>query len=86
MQRSKELNTVWRQGGFSLIRVGNGVLRNNWRYLDGKVRPDYRRAGIPTKTIWILFNWQLGSVFKQGTDMIEMMVEEIYLTGLDWKN
>lgn len=55
------------------------------RYLDGKVRPDYRGAGIPTKTVWIPFNWQLGSVLEQGPDMIEM-VEEIYLTGLDWKN
>lgn len=73
---------MWRQGGDSLIRAGNGALGNNWRYLDGKVRPDYRGAGIPTETIWIPFNWQLGSVSEQGPDMIERMAEEIYLTGL----
>lgn len=27
-------------------------------YSDGKVRPNNRRVGIPTKTIWTPFNWQ----------------------------
>ena len=33
-------------------------------YLDGKVRPDYRGIRIPTKTIWIPFNWQQGLGFR----------------------
>lgn len=62
------------------------MLGNNWRYLDGKVRPGYGGVGIPTETTWIPFNWQEGSILEQGPDMIEVMFEEIYLTGLGWKN